>query len=60
VSVAEILKHRNYGTIKSVNTTMLEDSTHKGVAKLEVVISRRPGVKELIEKMRAEQQNETV
>jgi hypothetical protein len=60
VSVAEILKHRNYATIKSVHTSMIEDANSKGIAKLEIVLTRRPGVKEMIEKMRQEQQNETV
>ena len=60
VSVSEILKHRGYATIKSIQTSMIEDNENRPIAKLEVTLMREKGVKERIEKIRQEQKNETV
>jgi DNA-binding protein len=58
VSVAEILKNRKYVTIKSIETSMVQGN-RSTKSKIQIVVKRNPGVKELLEKIEEEIANET-
>jgi len=61
VSAAEILKHRKYATVSKIETSMIEPdgSRNQSIAKLQITLKRLPGVKELLEKMAKEHEQES-
>jgi len=60
VSCAEIIKSRKYADVIKIETSMIEgDNRSQAIAKMQIHMKRKPGVKELLEKIAEENKNET-
>lgn len=60
VSCSEIIKSRGYATEKKIETSLIEgENKNQTIAKIQITLKRKPGVKELLEKIAKENETET-
>eukprot|EP01119_Soliformovum_irregulare_P021469 TRINITY_DN7151_c0_g1_i2.p1 TRINITY_DN7151_c0_g1~~TRINITY_DN7151_c0_g1_i2.p1 ORF type:complete len:137 (-),score=17.33 TRINITY_DN7151_c0_g1_i2:31-441(-) len=60
VSCGEIIKHRNYAVVTKIETSMIEgEGKNAAISKIRILMKRKPGVKELLQKIAEENAKET-